>query len=307
MPFFRLLLALVLLLLSTAPASAWWVRGHQVITEAAATNLPDDMPAFFRAAGKQLGHLAGDPDRWKNPDTKHLKAAESPEHFIDSEDYEGNEWPADRYKAARLLAGRLRKSPERTGMLPYALMEHFDRLSVAFYDYRQVLAKEKTLAEMGEKATDAEKKAVEAEKKAVEMKCLVYAGVLSHYGADTSMPLHTTIHYDGKKGTDGKLVQRGIHAKIDGFPENNNFQPEEIARGLKAKEIPDVWKHIRESIEESFKYVDRCYELDAAGAIDKPTPESREFIMRRCRVGAQFTMDLWYTAWKRSEKLPPSY
>ena len=303
----RFLLALLLLVLFTAPAPAWWVKGHMAITEAAAMNLPEDMPAFFRAAGKQLAYMAGDPDRWKNPDTKHLKAAEAPEHFLDSEDYDGNDWPEDRYKAARLLAGKLRKSPERTGMLPYSLMENFEKLSVAFYDYRQVLAKEKTLIEMGDKATDAEKKACEAEKRAIEMKCIVYAGVLSHYTGDTAMPLHTTIHYDGKKGDDGKLKQRGIHAKIDGYPENNNFQPEEIARGLKAKDLPDAWKQIRESIEESFKHVDRCYDLDAGGAIDKPTPESREFIMSRCKVGAQFTMDMWYAAWKKSEKLPPSY
>jgi hypothetical protein len=303
----RLPFACIILLLSTAAAPAWWVKGHMTITEAAALNLPEDMPAFFRASGKQLSYMAGDPDRWKNPDAKYLKAAEGPEHFIDSEDYDGNAWPEDRYKAARLLAGRLRKQPERTGMLPYSLMEYFEKLSVAFYDYRQVLAKEKTLAEMGEKATDAEKKACEAEKKAIEMKCLVYAGILSHYTGDTAMPLHTTIHYDGKKGDDGKLKQRGIHAKIDGYPENNNFQAEEIARGLKVKEIPDVWKHIRESIYESFGHVDRCYELDAAGAIDKPTPESREFIMSRCRTGAQFTMDMWYAAWKKSAGLPPSY
>jgi len=302
--------ACALLLMSPSALPAWWVKGHQAITEAAALPLPDDMPAFFRAAGKQLGHLSGDPDRWKNPDTKSLRAAESPEHFIDLEDYEDNQWPEDRYKAASLLAGRLRKRPERTGMLPYALMEHFERLSVAFYDYRQILEREKKLAERGDQVSEVEKRAVEAEKNAIEMKCIVYAGVLSHYCADTSMPLHTTIHYDGrvdKKGPDGKKLQVGIHAKIDAFPETNGFQAEEISRNLKAREIDDVWKHIRESIHESFKHIDRCYELDAAGAIDRPTPESRAFILQRCRVGAQLTMDLWYAAWKRSAKLPPSY
>jgi hypothetical protein len=303
----RLFIVCTVVLLSTASAPAWWVKGHMTITEAATVNLPEDMPAFIRASGKQIAYMAGDPDRWKNPDAKHLKAAEAPEHFLDSEDYDGNDWPEDRYKAARLLAGKLRKQPERTGMLPYSLMEYFDKLSVAFYDYRQALLKEKTLAEMGERATDKEKRELEAEKKAIEMKCIVYAGILSHYTGDTAMPLHTTVHYDGRKGPDGKLKQRGIHAKIDGFPENNNFDAQEIARGLKAKDIPDAWKQIKLSIEESFKHVERCYELDAAGAIDKPTAESREFIMERCKAGAQFTMDMWYAAWKRSEKLPPSY
>ena len=43
------------------------------------------------------------------------------------------------------------------------------------------------------------------------------------------------------------------------------------------------------------------------GAFDKPTEESRKFILGRCRVGTQLTMDLWYSAWLRSEKMPKPY
>src|SRR5438128_7680454 len=117
----------LVLLLVVGSASGWWVKGHGTIAEAAASRLPEEMPRFFRAAGKQLAHLAGDPDRWKNPQAKHLRAAESPDHYIDLEDLKGNDLPADRYQAAALLA-RLKHPPERTGMLPYALMENFDRL-----------------------------------------------------------------------------------------------------------------------------------------------------------------------------------
>jgi len=40
------------------------------------------------------------------------------------------------------------------------------------------------------------------------------------------------------------------------------------------------------------------YEFDAAGAFDKPTDESRAFILARVKAGAkQLTLDLWYTAW----------
>ncbi len=278
-----LLAACVAWLVCLGDAHAWWVKGHQAIAEAAAARIPDDMPAFFRKAGKSLGHLSGDPDRWKNPDTKHLKAAESPDHYIDLEDLEGKELPEDRYKAAAMIA-RMKHRPERTGMLPYALMEHYERLSVAFYDYRQDPSNE-----------------------ANQMKCIVYAGVLAHYAADASMPLHTTVNYDGKKGPDGKLMQKGIHAKIDGFPETHGLTAEEISRGLEAKPIDDMWKHIMKTILESHGHVERCYQLDAAGAFDKPTAESREFILGRCRIGAQFTVDLWHAAWKRSEKLRPPF
>jgi hypothetical protein len=269
--------------LSAAPASAWWVKGHEAIAEAAVSGLPNDMPAFFRSGGKTVAHLAGDPDRWKNRDAKFLRAAEYPDHFIDLENLEGKDLPEDRYKAAVLIAG-LKHRPEQTGMLPYALMEHFDRLTVAFYDYRQ-----------------------QPDNEAARIKCLVYAGILSHYTGDASMPLHTTRDYDGRKGPDGKMVQKGIHAKIDGFPEKQGFTPEEIGRGLGAKEIEDVWKYVVKTIQESHTHVERCYELDKERGFDKPTDQSRTFIMSRCRTGAQLTMDLYYTAWLRSAKLKAPY
>src|SRR5262245_14657869 len=92
-----------LLLFLTTQSQAWWVKGHAAITEAAVSRLPEDMPAFFRASGKQIGYLAGEPDRWKNRETPHLRAAESPDHYIDLEDYKGQELPEDRYKAAVMV------------------------------------------------------------------------------------------------------------------------------------------------------------------------------------------------------------
>ncbi len=267
----------------TVTAPAWWIKGHGAIAEAAAARLPEDMPAFFRAGGKALAHYAGDPDRWKNRDAVYLRAAEAPDHFIDLEDLEGHDLPADRYQAAALIA-KLKHRPERTGMLPYALMENFDRLTCAFYDLR-----------------------AEKDNPAIQAKCLVYAGILSHFTGDAAMPLHTTRDYDGKKGADGKAIQKGIHAKIDGFPEKNQFAPEEVCRGLEPKKIDDVWAHVNKALKESYTHIPRCYELDAAGAFDQPTPESRAFIMDRCRVAAQFAMDLWYTAWLKSATLPPHY
>src|SRR5208283_2330159 len=133
----------------------------------------------------------------------------------------------------------------------------------AFYDYR-----------------------AEPENAAARAKCLVYAGVLAHFTGDVTMPLHTTRDYDGKPGTDGKQVQRGIHAKIDAFPEKNHFGPEEISQGLEAGRIEDIWDRVLKTIQDSHANVNRCYDLDAARAFDNPTDESRKFIMARCRLGA---------------------
>ncbi len=278
------LMGVILIALATAGLSpAWWVKGHESIAEAAAVNLPDDMPAFFRAGGKQLAHYSGDPDRWKNPACKQLRDAVAPDHFIDLEDFHGKELPATRYEAIALLY-QLQEKPEKVGLLPWAILENYDRLSCAFYDLRQ-----------------------DPDNAAIKAKCLVFAGNLAHYTGDCVMPLHTTKHYNGRIQADGKVKQRGIHAKIDAFPEKNNLTPEEMARGLKAQAIDDVWAYVLKTLNESHQHIDRCYDLDKAGAFAKPTEESNKFIRERCRSGAQFTMALWYSAWLRSAKLPKPY
>ena len=100
-------------------AEAWWVKGHGTLAEAAAARLPEEMPAFFRAGGKHLAHLAGDPDRWKNREASFLRAAESMDHYLDLEDFPFKEWPTDRNKAVAELL-KQGKQPDRVGTLPYA-------------------------------------------------------------------------------------------------------------------------------------------------------------------------------------------
>lgn len=266
-------------------APAWWIKGHESITEAAASQLPEDVPAFFRNGGKALAHFAGDPDRWKNRDCKALRASIEADHYLDLEDLEGEEFPREsRYKGVEWLAAR-KKEPSKVGMLPYAVQEGYERLACAFADHRK-----------------------DPENEAIKMKCLVYAGNLAHFTTDASMPLHSTIHFDGRVvvGTPEKK-QKGIHSRLDGFPEKFKLTPEEICRGIEVRQIDDVWAYTFEFMKHSFTFVDASYEFDAAGAFEKPTDDSRAFVLARCKSGAQFTMNVWYAAWKFSAKLPPPY
>ena len=200
------------------------------------------------------------------------------------EDLEGNAPPTQRFQAIALLQ-KLNHPADKAGLLPWSIAEGYDRLMCAFYDYRQDPANP-----------------------AVAMKAIVYAGNLAHYTTDAAMPLHTTRDYDGKKQSDGKILQKGIHAKLDGFPELNGFTTEDICRGLQAQAIEgDVFEYIVAFIRESHRNIEEAYRLDAAEAFSKPTEESKKFVLARCRAGAQFTMDIWYTAWIRSEKMPAHY
>ncbi|MCE9564408.1 MAG: hypothetical protein K8U57_20415 [Planctomycetes bacterium] len=263
-------------------ALGWWGGGHETVAESAAARLPDEVPDFFRRGGKHLAHFAVDPDRWKNKETTFLRRSEEGNHFLDTEDLDGKELPGThRYDGMKMVYTDLKKDPNKIGMLPYAIMENYEKLVVGFYDYRK-----------------------SPENAAIPMKCLVYGGTLAHYTGDAAMPLHTTRDYDGRIQPDGTVKQKGIHAKLDGFPEKHGIRPEEVSRGLEAKKIDDVWAHVMKFIAESHTHIPKAYEFDAAGAFDKPTEESRAFVLARVRAGAQLTLDLWYTAWLRSKELP---
>lgn len=264
-------------------AQGWWVEGHSRIADAASKILPPELPAFFRTAGKDLGHLAGDPDRWKNKDLPFLRAAESPEHFLDLEYLDDSPLPEDRYKMLDLLRDKKRKATI-VGMLPFAIIESHDRLACAFQDHRAA-----------------------PEDPIIRAKCIIQAGILAHYTGDCSMPLHTTKDYDGKPDGNGGYKQRGIHARLDAFPERHGISAEELARNLKLAEFKNLMDRVMDEIQHSHQHVPRAYELDESGAFEKPTAESRDFVLARCRRGVRFTAELWVSAWRKSASLPKPY
>jgi len=262
---------------------AWWVVGHGRIAEAAVRALPEDLPEFFRQAGPALGQMAGDPDLWKNPGTKHLRASEGPEHFLDLEDLGGNEIPEDRYQAIQLII-RLGKKPEKVGLLPHALMDSYEKLACCFHDLR-------------EKPDDPVRR----------WRCLVYAGVLAHYAGDCAMPLHTTRDYDGRIREGKPPLQKGIHARLDAFPEKHGVSVEDIAKGLKLEAVENPWTRLLSEFRSSHRLVDEAYRLDQMGGFQEPGPESRAFVLGRCKAAAKFTAELWVAAWEKSKNLPKPY
>src|SRR5580698_1993904 len=217
-------------------AGGWSSVSHETITEAAVARLPDDVPAFFRKGGKELAYFARDPDRWRHRELEFLRRSEEPNHYLDSEELNGKAFPAThRFDALKIIYADLKKEPVKVGLLPYAIMEQYEKLVLGFADFRK-----------------------EPNNPAIPMKCLVYGGTLAHYTGDSSMPLHTTRDYDGINKADGTVKFKGIHAKIDSFPELNGFKPEVISRGLEPKKIDDVWKHVNKFIEESYTHIAKC-------------------------------------------------
>jgi hypothetical protein len=259
-------------------ARAWWSGGHRAMTLAAVKMLPPSLPGFFRDAGDELAEMALEPDVWKSQLTPRLRAAEQPEHYVDLEYFEGQPLPRSRYDALRYYIVEKHIDPSRGGTLPYALEEGCERLQLAFQAVRR------------------EPKSEEAWHRAV-----CYAGWLAHYCQDACMPLHTTVNYDGKPGPGGGQVQRGIHARLDGYPEKNGFTPDLLAENQSAEQVADVWTRINAALRGSFEKVGECYALDAAGGFSTRPEQARDFVLQRARLSAKLTADLWLTAWEKSD------
>jgi hypothetical protein len=270
-----------------APAWAWWPAGHTIITKAAVKALPPEVPAFFRSGGGMIGHCAQDPDVAKNRATPNLNDRESPEHFIDSELMQGRPLPATRSEFVQLCA-REKIDPQAVGFVPYAIAEWTERLAVAFAEHRKW-----------------------PQNPYIQQKCLLYAGFLAHYAEDLCMPLHTTIHHDGRARADGSSPRSGIHAKVDSLPEKMKMQPDELAKDQKIEPVTRLMPAIVAEMEASHALVERVYQLEDRLPPSEgpwtPGPEITAFATERARESARFTASLFLTAWQKSARiqLPP--
>ncbi len=260
------------------PARAWWSGGHKACAVASVKMLPDDMPEFFRSASEEIAEMALEPDEWKSPTAPRLKASEGPEHFIDLELFDGKPFPRHRFDALKHYTVTKQIELGKGGTLPYAIEEGYERLALAFRQVR-----------------------IYPQSEGAKHRAILYAGWLAHYCQDAAMPLHTTVNFDGKKGENGVVIQKGIHARLDSYPEKHGFTPEMLAEKQTPERVKGVWEEIEKIIADSHAQVEKCYELDAAGNFDKQPEPAKEFVLARTRLAAKFTADLWLTAWIKSD------
>lgn len=273
----RMRAALMGCLVATS-AWGWWGDGHAILTRGAVQALPEEMPAFFRAGAAALANCVYDPDVFKNRGTPHLKSAEHSEHYFDQELMEGRALPPTRPEFLALCA-EAGLEPGRVGLLPYAVLEWAERLALAFAEHRKW-----------------------PDNAHIRSKCLVYAGLLSHYAQDMCQPLHLTIHFDGRAEDDGSSPHSGIHEKVDALVERQGPEPAELARGVTIEAAAALLPMVRAEIDRSRALVDRIYELEEVLA-DPRAPAVRSFGEERARAATRFTAALFLTAWKLSEDI----
>ncbi len=287
--------ALLLDLLSPISTFAWGSDGHRMINRLAVSALPEDVPAFFKspAALHEIEYLGPEPDRWRSRAEPELSAAQAPEHFLDLEPADAlGPLPHKRLDFEALVFAHGER-PEKVGLQPWETVEVWERLKVAFREYRRL-------------STD--KSAPAGDLESAEQAAIFYAGWLGHYVGDGSQPLHTTLNYDGwaaKENPHGYSSAHGIHWRFEGTFVAANLHDADVAKDMTAPQAitGDVFDGYVAYLRHTATQIDAVYAFDKAGAFDKNgTAESRAFTAERLAAGASELRDLIYTAWLESAK-----
>lgn len=279
---------------------AWGDAGHRMTGQAAAQTLPADMPAFFRAASAQLAYLNPEPDRWKDRVERTMDPAlsggTSPEHFADMDMVEPAVLSAalaapDRFAYADTLraAG---VSVSTFGILPFTILELAQKLRGDFRLWR--IAPDSTVRAWA------------------EARIIDDAGILGHYIADGSNPLHTTKHFNGWTGSNPNAytTSNRFHSQFESAYVQAHIKLLDILPGIPS--TPQVHADLRPAIvaylHASASQVDRLYAIEkgAPFAPETTTAEQKAFAVTRLAAGAAMLRDIWYTAWVTSAPAPPA-
>jgi hypothetical protein len=282
---------------------AWGHDGHSMINRVAGEALPPDVPDFLRsyAALDALYYYGPIPDQqWRSYAAPELSAAKAPDHDINLEwaDLAGP-LPRNRYAYIRQLQAAqaqhpdIKMTPYVVGLLPYAADEDYEALQAAMYEYRML------------RTSGQDTRPVEAE--------IIYtAGILGHFVADGSQPMHTSFQYNGWTGPNpnGYTTDKNVHSRFESDFVHANIKEADFAGLVPAKPqvIQDVFTDFMAYLRHSNSLIEKTYQLDKAGSFTGAgTPEGKAFVDERLAAGATKLRDLIYTAWIKSADPVPAY
>ncbi len=278
-------------------AYAWGDQGHILVNRVAAQKIPGSMPPFLRNAVSQIAYLGPEPDRWRSDSEPTLKGAQEPDHFINLDALAGlKEFPLTRYQFYQYLEQRRRTAkdpsqylPERIGLQPYITLEVYERLKVAFREYRRL-------------------RVANLDTYPAEQNAIYYAGWLGHYVADGANPMHTSVQYNGWVGPNphGYTTSPDIHHRFETDFVNRNLERLQFADLVEApRRLAHPFQDYIAYLRQSLRLVEPLYALEKRGGFtDAGTAEGREFVRRRLAAGSQMLLNLWYTAWLESASTP---
>jgi hypothetical protein len=296
----KLIYALSAILLVPSFCFGWGVRGHHEINAAAFRALPAGEFDFLKAQEPWIIYLSTIPDTYRTQNEPFLKIFEDPNHgwFIEqSADLMKNP-PRSRYEyIIALYQDHLRTKDKLTnvrwtGTLPYAVIEHFERMQAAMRRLRA--ARKATTNGAGPDET-----------RFIEQEIATYIGLLGHYVGDGAMPLHDSVHHDGWQGDNPKNFtrDRSIHGRMESrFVDLIQAKAADFAQRIGAPRVyDDPFAAIVKHLLDSATLTDKVYEIDLKDQWgDAKNEEARSLVYKQLAAGAEILRNLIVTAWARS-------
>ncbi len=273
-------------------AAAWGADGHRMIGRAAVAGLPSDMPAFFVDAAEQLTYLGPEPDRWRDDELTAMDEAWKYDHYIDLEAVPAGALDApDRFAyLAALYAAGIDEPEQSAGLLPYRILELYQRLAAGFARWREA--------------------DTEAVRGWIQQRIINDAGILGHYVADASNPHHTTIHFNGwaddAPNPEAYTTSRDFHYRFESRFVSAHIDYDRLRTAVPAgADVVDAREAILSFILQTHDQVIPMYELEKTHGFDPdaPSPETQAFVVDRMAAGARMLRSLWYSAWVESEAI----
>ena len=154
--------------------------------------------------------------------------------------------------------------------------------------------------------------ALVSDTKAAEAAAIFYAGWLGHYVGDGSMPLHTTVNYNGwvgKENPNQYVTSPGIHSQWESVFVHQNTKAADVEPFMApVKTLNDPFEDYLAYLRSSHTLVERVYQLEKAHGFEGAgSAESRQFTAERLAAGASELRDMIVTAWEKSAMLVPPY
>lgn len=278
---------LLILLLIPVSAQAWGEKGHLMINRLAIDKAGTQLPEFMVAGRNQLIYDAYEPDRWREEVNSPMNTVQAADHFFDSELW--GPIPTiepDRFAFMEKVAAR-KIELVKIGYLPYAMIEMYDRLRNSFRQWRNAKTPE--------------------DREAARADALVYAGILGHYVADGSNPMHLSIHYDAwlpdAPNPKGYRTTKGLHSQFETAYVNAAVNDVDVQPKVNAPErLTNVFNSIKQYLNQTFGHLDTLYDLEKAGDLNPnaPNPKGTAFVSNEIGRAATMLGNLWYTAWVES-------
>ncbi|MEQ1731037.1 MAG: nuclease [Vicinamibacterales bacterium] len=300
---------LVLLLASVLQVrtGAWGAAGHRVVSRAAILALPSDVPPFLARQIDWIGSRSVLADSWRGPHEPFSKAAEDPNHVWYTEQFAFlKQVPRSRDEFMLAVYDehlRLRASdPAKaaltnihyTGTLPYAVIEGYERLKVAFRTWRTLRAQKQ-------------------DTNFIEQDAAFYLGWMSHYVADGAQPLHSTIQHDGWVGDNPKGYTRdgAIHWLFENtFVDLIALHERDIQARIPvtSSALTDPFAAVLAHVDHAHTRLDQVYQLDRRKEYArKDSREGRELVYTTTAEASTLLRDLVYTAWVNSARGEPDF